>query len=51
MCGPVQQMSIAPKKAKSISQMKEYCNECPLRVQPDEKEVHLQLGKDDNEYS
>lgn len=50
MCGPVQQMSIAPKRASSLSEMKEYCNECPLlHLQPENKEVHLQF--DDNEYS
>jgi hypothetical protein len=29
MCGPVQQLSIQPKKAKSISEFKEICDSCP----------------------
>jgi hypothetical protein len=39
-------MSIAPKKAKSFSEVKEVCNDKCLHLHPqyEEKEVHLQLG-------
>jgi hypothetical protein len=41
-------MGIIPKKLKSISEMREFCDEClHLHLPRDEKEVHLQLGKDD----
>jgi hypothetical protein len=53
ICNPANQMSIAPKKAKSFSEVKKFCNDkcLYLHLQSKEKEVHLQLGKDSDEYS
>lgn len=48
MCGPVQQMNIQPKKLKSFSEMKQHCNKCPLHLQPEDKEVHLQFDDENS---
>lgn len=42
MCGPVQQMSIQPKKASSISEFKDICDNCPCLDYSKDKDEHFE---------